>query len=161
MEGEETGAALRAAMGRFPTGVAIVAALDGEGAPFGLTVNSLTSVSLDPPLLLVCIDRRAASHDPLMAAEHFAVSILSEAQAPVADRFASEPSSGRFEAAAWTSGAGGAPRLEGALAWLECAHHDVYAGGDHSILVGRVLAASHGEGAPLVFHRGRYGTVGP
>lgn len=143
-------------MGRFPTGVTVVAALDPAGAALGLTVNAFTSVSLDPPLVLVCIDRRASSHDPLMSASHFTVNILGADQADVATRFASEPSQGRFDDVAWRPGRTGAPLLEGVTAWLECSRYQVLDGGDHSILVGRVEGVGDQPGPSLVFHRGSF-----
>ena len=159
---EETdiGRRLRDVMSRFPTGVTVVAAMGPEGRPFGLTVNSFTSVSLNPPLVLVCIDREAASHDPLMASSHYAVNVLASEQSEVADRFAVEPARSRFDDTSWRVSALGAPLVEGAAAWLECARHKVYEVGDHSILVGRVESSGVGEGAALLFHRGRYGSTG-
>jgi flavin reductase (DIM6/NTAB) family NADH-FMN oxidoreductase RutF len=147
-------------MSRFPTGVTVVAAMGPQGLPFGLTVNSFTSVSLDPPLVLVCIDRGAASHDPLMDAPHFTVNVLASGQSDVASRFASEPTQGRFDAVVWHESTHGAPLVEGASAWLECSLHAMHEAGDHTILVGRVQSADAREGSALVFHRGRYGSTG-
>jgi len=159
-EETDTGRGLRDVMSQFPTGVTVVAAMDSEGRPFGLTVNSFTSVSLDPPLILVCIDRGAASHDPLMAASHFTVNVLASGQSDVADRFATEPARARFEDVPWHESALGAPLVERAAAWLECSRHEVHEGGDHSILVGRVESADSREGPVLLFHRGQYGSTG-
>ena len=161
MEAGDQGRTLRAVMSRFPTGVTVVAAVDAQGAPFGFTVNSFTSVSLDPPLVLVCVDINSSSHAPLMAADHFTVNILGADQSHVADRFASEPSDGRFEAVAWGPSEHGAPLIEGASAWLECSRHEVLPGGDHSILLGRVESVGEVEGAELLFHRGGYGSTAP
>ena len=159
-EETDTGRRLRDVMSRFPTGVTVVAAVGPEGRPFGLTVNSFTSVSLDPPLVLVCIDREAASHDPLMASSHFAVNVLASEQPDVADRFAGEPARSRFDDVSWQASALGAPLVEGAAAWLECSRHEVYEVGDHSILVGKVESTGAREGASLLYHRGRYGSAG-
>jgi len=156
----DTGRGLRDVMGCFPTGVTVVTAVDARGEPFGLTVSSFTSVSLDPPLILVCIDRRAASHDALMAASHFAVNILESGQSAVSDRFAAEPSDGRFDDLAWHHSAIGSPLLDGAGAWLECSRYEIFAGGDHSILLGRVESAESVDRPVLLFHRGRYGSAG-
>ncbi len=142
-------------MAAWPTGVTIVAARDEGGEPFGLTVNSFTSVSLDPPLVLVCIGHASTSHDRLVSAKHFAVSLLSGDQDALAWRFAQEPSEGRFEHVPWTPGPSGAPVLEGAVAWLDCASHEVLQGGDHSIVVGRVTNADVTDGPALLFFRGR------
>lgn len=159
-EEADSGRGLRDVMSRFPTGVTVVAAMDPAGSPFGLTVNAFTSVSLDPPLVLVCIDRGAASHDPLMVAPHFAVSVLAAEQSQVAERFAREPGQGRFDDVAWHRSTAGAPLVDGAGAWLECARHEIYDGGDHSILVGKVLSAGSLDTPMLLFHRGALGSTG-
>ncbi len=150
---------LREVMGTYPTGVTIVAAVDDSGTPFGLTVNSFTSVSLDPPLILVCIGHTSTSHDRLVARSHFAVNLLSAEQGEVAMRFAREPSEGRFEAVAWRAGDTGAPILDDSAAWIECGVEEVVRGGDHSILIGRVLASWVGDAPALLFHRGRLSTT--
>ena len=149
----------RQVMGRFPTGVTVVTARDGEGAPVGLTVNAFTSVSLDPPLVLVCIDHASGSHDRLLSAGSFAVNILSAAQGAVARRFASKPSMGRFEGIAWQPGPGGAPVLEGVSAWLECTREVAHQAGDHTILLGRVDAAGVGTPDALAFYGGAFTAV--
>ena len=146
-------------MGRFPTGVAVVSARADESALWGLTVNSFTSVSLEPPLILVCIDRAAASHDKLIAAETFAVSMLAEDQADVARRFAAEPAETRFEEIAWRKASDGSPVLDGAAAWLECVTCEVIPGGDHSIVLGRVTASGSSDRGALLFFGGAYGKV--
>ncbi len=146
-------------MGHFPTGVTVVAARGTGDAPVGLTVNSLTSVSLDPPLVLVCIDREASCHDRLIEAGSFAVSILGADQAEVARRFAEGPSDVRFDGVAWRRGAAGDPLVEGCRAWVSCTLEAVYPGGDHSILVGRVAASGVGKGEALAYYRGEFGTV--
>jgi flavin reductase (DIM6/NTAB) family NADH-FMN oxidoreductase RutF len=140
----------------FPTGVTVVTARVGKGDPVGLTVNSFTSVSLDPPLVLVCIDRASDSHDPILAAGSFAVNILSSAQSALARRFAGDPASGRFDGVAWHAGAGDAPVLSGVAAWLACTLDAAHAAGDHTILVGRVDAAGLGDGDALAFYRGAF-----
>ena len=139
--------ALRRVMGTFPTGVTVVAARREDRGPVGLTVNSLTSVSLDPPLVLVCIDREASSHDAIVETGSFAVSILGAHQADVARRFAGVAS------------ATGDPVVQGCVAWITCTLEAVHQGGDHSILVGRVTEADADEGASLVFYRGRFRRV--
>jgi flavin reductase (DIM6/NTAB) family NADH-FMN oxidoreductase RutF len=141
-------------MASYPTGVTVVAARDATGAPVGLTVNSFTSVSLEPPLVLVCIDREAQSHDPLVAHGAFAVSILAASQADIARRFATRPSGGRFEGVSWQAAPSGSPVLAGAAAWLDCDLHEVVAAGDHTILLGRTRAAGTSEMPALLFHRG-------
>jgi flavin reductase (DIM6/NTAB) family NADH-FMN oxidoreductase RutF len=162
MDGSESGeSALREVMGSYPTGVTIVAGCDEAGEPFGLTVNSFTSVSLDPPLVLVCIGRASASHDRLVSGSGFSVNVLSGAQGDIAWRCAREPSEGRFDDVAWTASSSGAPILDGAAAWLDCAVHEVLEGGDHSIVLGRVVDASVSDLPALLFHRGRLSSTDP
>ena len=149
----------REVMGRFPTGVAVVSTRADGSALWGLTVNSFTSVSLEPPLILVCIHRRAAAHDKLIAADTFAISMLAEDQADVAKRFAEEPAETRFEGVAWRNASDGSPLLDGAAAWLECVTSRVMPGGDHSIMLGRVIASGSSDCGALLFLRGDFGKV--
>jgi flavin reductase (DIM6/NTAB) family NADH-FMN oxidoreductase RutF len=146
-------------MATFPTGVTVVATSDGDGGPLGLTVNSFTSVSLEPPLVLVCIDHESRSHDPIVAAGRFTVSVLSASQADVAVRFASDPSEGRFDDIGWSTAPSGHPVIEGATAWLDCALEKVIEAGDHSILLARTMACGWGDEPALVFHRGVMGST--
>ncbi len=152
---EDGSLALREVMSSYPTGVTIVAGRDEAGEPYGLTVNSFTSVSLEPPLVLVCIAHSSTSHDRLVDARHFAVNVLSADQADVAVRFAQEPSEGRFDEWPWRESGVGVPIFDDATAWLECRLHQVLDGGDHSILVGRVVGSWVGERPALLFYRGR------
>lgn len=154
---EEADASLREVMRVYPTGVTIVAGRDPDGSPYGLTVNSFTSVSLDPPLVLVCIGHTSSSHARIVAAPAFTVNVLASDQHEIARRFASEPSEGRFDDLEWTAAASGAPIIQGAAAWLECAAHEVVRGGDHSIVVGRVERSVATDRPVLIFHRGRLG----
>jgi flavin reductase (DIM6/NTAB) family NADH-FMN oxidoreductase RutF len=151
----------REVLGSYPTGVTVVTGRTGDGAPFGLTVNSFTSVSLDPPLVLVCIDRLASSHDPLVEGGSFVVNVLAREQMALATRFASEPSAGRFDGVMWDEGPLGDPVLPDAVAWLACSLEAVHAAGDHSILVGRVEALEGSDRAALAYHRGSYAMVAP
>lgn len=154
-------AELRLAMGHLVTGVCVVTApRDGE-EPCGLTVNSIASVSLDPPLILICVDRAAASHDCIRDAGVFAVSILASDQERVSRRFASWDLSDKLRGVAYRAEATGAPVLEGALAWLDCRLWAEYPGGDHTIFVGEVLAADAREASPLLYYRGGYGRFVP
>ncbi len=147
----------RDVMGRFPTGVTVVTTRNAEGDPVGLTVNSFTSVSLEPPLVLVCIDRGASVHDALTGAAGFAVSVLAADQAEMARRFAQRPSHRRFDDVELDETPGGYPVLPGAVAWLECAVHQTVPAGDHTILLGRVEAMAEGAAAgPLLFERGSF-----
>jgi len=160
MDGDQDGTtSLREVMGSYPTGVTIVAARDEQGTPFGLTVNSFTSVSLDPPLVLVCVGHKSSSHDRLVEGGHFSVNILAPDQDVIAGRFASEPSAGRFDEVAWATGPDGCPLIEGTVALLECAVEEVLRGGDHSILVGRVKHSWLSDRPALIFHRGRFSST--
>lgn len=146
----------RDALGCFATGVTIVTAMDGEGKPIGLTANSFTSVSLDPPLLLVCIANNAGSAPALEGAERFAVNVLQIGQQLTSNRFAGKGED-RFGATPWAVGEFGTPVLTGSLASFECERHAVHEGGDHFILVGRVLKASfEPQRDPLLYFRGKY-----
>jgi flavin reductase (DIM6/NTAB) family NADH-FMN oxidoreductase RutF len=149
-----TGASLRSVMACFPTGVTVVATRNEDGEPIGLTVNSFTSVSLEPPLVLVCIDHGSSSHDPILQAESFTVSVLSAGQREVAQRFATRPSGGRFDEVRWSSAPSGHPVIEGATAWLDCTIQEVVSAGDHSILLGRADACAWRDAPALVYHRG-------
>jgi len=151
--------AFRKVMRAFPTGVTVVTAVGEEGRPVGLTVSSFTSVSLDPPLVLVCLDRASASHDQVIARRTFVVNVLAADQGALAVRFAADPSGGRFDGVDWRPGPGGAPILSGVAAWLACALEDVHDGGDHSILVARVDDAASRPGESLSFYLGSYQTA--
>lgn len=143
--------AFRDAFGRFATGVAVAACRTAEGGFVGVTINSLTSVSLDPPLALFCLEKTARAAKPFLAAERFGFSVLSAAQRPISDRFAASPEAGPEDFELWE----GAPILPGALAAMVCAPHDVIGGGDHLILLGRVLQVAHRrEGDPLIYFGG-------
>ena len=127
-----------------------------EGRPAGLTVNSFTSVSLDPPLLLVCLAKRAASSEALTIASHFAVNVLQTGQKPASIRFSTRDED-RFGATPWACGEAGAPILKDSLGVFECERFGVHDGGDHHILVGQVVKASFDAGLdPLLYFRGRY-----
>ena len=146
----------RDALGCFATGVTIVTALAEDGTPIGLTANSFTSVSLDPPLLLVCIANNAGSAAVLQQAERFAVNVLQIGQQPTSNRFAGRGED-RFASTPWAMGEFGTPVLTGSLASFECARDAVHAGGDHFILVGRVLKAMfEPRRDPLLYFRGKY-----
>ncbi|OGT55018.1 MAG: flavin reductase [Gammaproteobacteria bacterium RIFCSPHIGHO2_12_FULL_63_22] len=146
----------RDALGCFATGVTIVTAMCPDGTPIGLTANSFTSVSLDPPLLLVCIANNAGSAPYLRDAERFAVNVLQIGQQPASNRFAGKGED-RFAATSWEVGEFGTPVLGGTLSSFECARDAVHDGGDHFILVGRVLKAIfEPRRDPLLYFRGKY-----
>ena len=145
----------RRAVGRFATGVTVVTAVDG-GLDHAMTANAFTSVSLDPPLILVCVDHKSQSYPALVAGKTFAVNILSHDQEHVSRRFATTKVENKFEGVPFTLSQMGLPLLENALAQLECATVNVHLEGDHTIFVGRVERARAGAGLPLVYYRGRY-----
>ncbi len=147
---------LRDALGCFGTGVTVVTTLTRDGHPIGLTANSFTSVSLDPPLLLVCIARTSASIAAFEANQSFAVNVLHIGQQPTSNLFATRGQD-RFGHINWRIGECGAPVLDGSLASFECARHAIHDGGDHIILVGRVVKAGfEPQRDPLLYFRGRY-----
>ena len=147
---------LRDALGSFATGVTVVTCIDEGGHPFGLTVNSFTSVSLDPPLLLVCLHKKAASAGALVEATHFAINVLQTGQQPASITFSTRGED-RFGNTAWSYGEAGAPILKDSLGVFECENFAVYDGGDHHILVGQVVKASFDAGLdPLLYFRGKY-----
>ncbi len=150
---------LRAALGRFATGVTIVTCRGTDGLPVGLTCNSFNALSLDPPLVLWSL-RSASSNAPAFAAAgHFAVNVLAEDQIELSRRFASSTAD-KFAAGVWHEGAGGAPMLVGATAVFECATVSRQETGDHLLFVGRVLRLTDAPLPPLVFHGGRYHMLG-
>ena len=155
MAGQIDPVEFREACGRFVTGVCLVTALGPEG-PSGMTANAVTSLSLDPPLMIVCF---ASTARTLAAVEHsrrFGVQFLAHDQEDVAARFASKmPEREKFAGLAWSERAG-VPSIDGCLAWLGCELRDLHSGGDHLIGVGEVVDLWRGEGEPLVFFRGDY-----
>lgn len=150
---------LRSAFGSFMTGVTIVTTAGVDGQPRGFTANSFTSVSLEPPLLMICIGKQAASMDTFRHARGFAVNILSEAQKDTSVLFASKRHD-KFEAATWRPGPFGNPLIEGSAAWFDCARYQVIEAGDHIILMGHVEAFSYTDANPLGYARGHYITLG-
>ncbi|HEX3677269.1 MAG TPA: flavin reductase family protein [Sphingomicrobium sp.] len=147
---------LRDALGCFATGVTVVTCVDEEGRPAGLTVNSFTSVSLDPPLLLVCLHKMATSAGALTAASHFAINVLQTEQQPASITFSTVVED-RFGSTPWSCGEAGAPILGDSLCVFECERFAVYDGGDHHILVGKLGKASFDAAVdPLLYFRGRY-----
>lgn len=144
----------RRALGSFPTGVTIITAFDADHQPWGLTANSFTSVSLEPPIVSVCIAKAGRVFPTLAGADHFAVNILSAAQQDLALHFASIVEN-RFTGTEWTAGSA-APLLDGASAHLECAVHERVDAGDHEILLGCVVHYGRASTPPLVYCRGAF-----
>lgn len=147
---------LRNALGEFATGVTVVTTINSAGTPVGITVNSFTSVSLDPPLVLWNLSVHSAKHAAFDDTEYFAVNVLSLAQKDVALTFA-RPGGEPFAGLQTEVGAGGVPLLSGCIAYFECRMVHRYRGGDHEMLVGEVLSYRDAGGEPLVFHHGRFG----
>ena len=150
----------RRVMGHFVTGVTVVSAFDGE-RPFGITVNALSSVSLDPPLVMVALDRRRFLTPIVRSAGRYAVNILSEDQQALSDCFAGapvEPGRDAFCGAAWHRGGSGLPLIDGAIATLECTVVETFSAGDHDLFIGRVdtLANDPSHPMPLLYYRRRY-----
>jgi flavin reductase (DIM6/NTAB) family NADH-FMN oxidoreductase RutF len=143
-------------MGHLPTGVTIVTSRGADGAPCGLTANAVASVSLDPLLVLVCMDRTSVTHGFITAGGKFAISVLSSEHEALARRFASGQRGGRFDGVELEESATGSPILAHALAWMDCRVSQIHQAGDHSIVVGEVLSCDAREGKPLVFFRGEF-----
>ncbi|HMB75569.1 MAG TPA: CoA transferase [Kiloniellaceae bacterium] len=156
-EAEKRG--LRDAFGTFATGVTVITTRQGDGTPRGFTANSFTSVSLDPPLLLVCLGKTAHSCDVFATAEAFAVNVLSESQTAVSGLFASR-SADKFHQVEWREGAAGMPLLTESLSSFVCARERLVDAGDHLILIGRVVDFSVANRQPLGFFRGAYFSIG-
>jgi flavin reductase (DIM6/NTAB) family NADH-FMN oxidoreductase RutF len=147
---------LKKVMGSFAAGVTVVTTLDADGKSVGLTATAFSSLSMAPPLCLVCVHRQGASHDALVASGRFAVNLLGADQVELSNRFASR-SDDKFAGVAHRKGdATGCALLDNALATMECELVDVLPGGDHSIFVGKLVAVSVAEGRPLLYWRGGY-----
>jgi len=152
-------AQFRQLLGRFATGVVVITLTTPDGRPHGMTANSLASVSLHPPLLSVSIDHAAVMHDLITRADQFVINILAGHQEALSRRFA-DPHDDRFDGVGYHLGQHGGVLLDGALAHIECLRHDTLEAGDHTIVVGRVMAGETGDGRPLLYYRGGYGTLG-
>ena len=151
---------LRATFGSFATGVTVVTTRDGGGEPVGLTVNSLASVSLSPPLLVWCIGLGTPSFEVFRGCTHYAVNVLASNQEDISNRFAT-PSSDKFAGLTLQNGAGGAPLIAGCIASFECVNEIQYPGGDHLMLVGRILNYQTHAGDPLIFFGSGYAKLIP
>lgn len=145
-------------MSRFATGVAVITSRAPSGELVGLTANSLTSVSLTPPLLLWCISKTTPSFEVFRECSHYAINILAETQLEISNRFAN-PSPDKFAGLNWAEGRGGAPVLSECIAHFECANTSQYPGGDHLIMVGTIEHYSVSEGAPLLYYASRYAAL--
>jgi flavin reductase (DIM6/NTAB) family NADH-FMN oxidoreductase RutF len=149
----------RLLLGHFATGVTILTVIAPDGRPLGMTANSLAAVSLQPPLLSVCVDREAEMHDIILQVPRFVVNVLSSPQEAMARRFADKHED-RFDGIGYQLSPEGLVLLEGTLAHIECERHAHYPGGDHSIVLGKVVGGSTSHGRPLLFYRGGYSELG-
>jgi flavin reductase (DIM6/NTAB) family NADH-FMN oxidoreductase RutF len=149
---------LRRVLSRYPTGVTVVGTRHVPSGVCGLTVNAFTSVSLEPPMVLVCVDRSSNTHACIEVAGEFSVSVLSAEQAALAVRFAQKRDD-KFDGVLHRLSAGGLPLMEGAAAWVEARVEEELSGGDHTIFLAHVLRAESGDAPPLVFHGGAYGRL--
>ncbi len=154
-------AEFRRVLGHFATGVTVVTTRAPGGPVRGLTASAVASVSLNPPLALVCVDHTADTHDAIEDSGVFAINMLAEDAETLARRFADYPAETKFEGVAYRPEATGAPVLDAALAWADCDLRFSHDGGDHTIFVGVVVAGDAREGAPLLYYRGGYRRMGP
>ena len=152
--------AFRRALGNFATGVTVVTAADATGRKVGVTANSFNSVSLDPPLILWSIDKRSTSHAVFETASHFAVNVLAADQIDLSNNFA-RPKEDRFAEVEYQAGEGGAPILADCSARFECEKFQQVDGGDHWIMIGKVVAFDDCGRSPLLYHQGAYSMVLP
>ena len=150
---------LRQALGSFPTGVTVVSCLDKNKNPLGFTANSFTSVSLDPQLISICIDKESFNIDSFSSTKHFAVSVLSEDQQSISTTFAT-PNEDRFQNVEWRTEDTGSPIIENAVAWFDCNTRQVIDAGDHLILIGEIIAFDSSPKTPLMYLRGNYVNLG-
>jgi flavin reductase (DIM6/NTAB) family NADH-FMN oxidoreductase RutF len=149
------GRRFRDTIGHFATGVCVVTAVGADG-PAGLTTNAVASLSLDPPLLLVCFDNESRTLPVVREARRFAINVLGSGQEALADVFASKAVAAEKFASVTHTVSDGVPVLDDALAWLACDLRDLHPGGDHTIGIGEVTALGAGDGDPLLFYRGAF-----
>jgi flavin reductase (DIM6/NTAB) family NADH-FMN oxidoreductase RutF len=152
----------RRVIGHFATGVTVVTTLRPDGSPCGLTASAVCSVSLDPTMVLVCVETGAESHGCIEKTGFFAVNVLADGHGEsLARRFSAENLGDKFTGVAFHPERSGAPVLDQALAWLDCRVAERCPGGDHTVFLGEVLAADAYQGAPLLYYRGGYGRFAP
>lgn len=149
----------RQLLGRFASGVTVITVPTPDGRPMGMTATSLSSVSLRPPLLSACVDHEADLHDVLVAAPEFVVNILASPQEALARRF-SDQHEDRFDGVGYHLSPEGLILLDGTLAHVICEGYAQYPGGDHTIVLGRVVGGDASDGRPLLYYRGGYAALG-
>jgi flavin reductase (DIM6/NTAB) family NADH-FMN oxidoreductase RutF len=150
-----SGEEFRRACGRFATGVTVASVLDELGAPHGLTVSSFAAVSLDPPLVLICLGHEVTSLEAFRKAKYFGINVLAEGQRSLSEHFARKGHD-RFGGLDWAPGETGVPLLAGVLAQMECAVRQRVTAGDHDIFIGEMLHAKVHKGDPLIHFSSRY-----
>jgi flavin reductase (DIM6/NTAB) family NADH-FMN oxidoreductase RutF len=155
-----TGAEFRRACGRFATGVSIATVVDHSGVPHGLTVNSFSSVSLEPPLILICIGHAVSFRRHFLDAAYFGINVLADTQQELSERFARRGED-RFGGIDWHPGVTGVPLIPGMLAHIECAQYQRVPMGDHDIFVGEMVHACVYEGEPLIYFASTYRKLEP
>ena len=146
---------LRQTLGAFMTGVTVVTTINEQGEPIGFTANSFTSVSLDPPLVLVCLAKSSGNRNSFAGSKSYAINILADDQQDISSTFA-RPVEDRFAGVNWRNENTGSPIIEGVAAWLDCKMHDVVDAGDHLIFIGEVTAFANTTTSPLGYLRGNY-----
>lgn len=146
---------LRRILGHFATGVTVITTKDKKGTPFGFTANAFTSLSLNPPLVLVCVDKTVKCYSCFDESKLFAVNILAEGQEDISRRFATKGIE-KFAGVKWRKSKNGLALLDGALAYIECKVTRSHEGGDHTIYVGKILKATASGDRPLLFFKGKY-----
>lgn len=151
-------AQFRTVLGHFCSGIVVITAMN-DGTPVGMTCQSFTSVSLEPPLVLFCATKTSTSWAGIRAAGHFCANVLGEDQEELSRVFASKADD-KFAGVGWHAGASGAPILGGVLATIDCTIDAIHEAGDHDLVVGRVLELTGASGGPLLFFRGGYGRFG-
>ena len=151
----------RDVLGSFATGVTVITAVDGTGQRRGMTASSVSSVSLDPPLVSCCVDHGADFHAAMNQAAHFGISILSADQSSISNQFASRKVKDKFEGVESETGVNGVPLISGAIATLVCEPYARFEAGDHTIFVGRAIAGECKPGEPLLHFRSNYTTTQP
>lgn len=145
----------RAVLGRFACGVTIVTVTDERGVDHGMTVSAFASVSLEPPLIVVCIDKTASMHDVITNTEYFAINVLASTQEALARRFA-DTGAQKFEGVGYTRGENGAPILNDVLAHIECKRASSTTTGDHTLIIAETMTASMRDVRPLLYYRGGF-----
>lgn len=146
----------RSVLGRFASGITVITSIDAEGRDVGMTASAFSSVSLQPPLIQVCVDRAASMFDALLHAERFGVSVLAAEQEALSRRFAAVDSSHRFDGIGYSRGDNGVVLLDDALAHIECRMASKMEAGDHMIFIGEVERANARDARPLLYYRGGY-----